>query len=135
MGRVQQQTDDYLNVELEKFNQQALKSQTPWILVKPLGTIVWIGPLFNPQKTGCWNCLAQRLRENRPIEGFIERQKQISYPLTPPLGFLPSTVQTALGMVATEVFKWIVQGENQQLESNLIAYDAISHCKLKIMAG
>ncbi|MEH2088175.1 TOMM precursor leader peptide-binding protein [Nostoc sp.] len=119
-------TDDYLNVELEKFNQQALKSQTPWILVKPLGTIVWIGPLFNPQKTGCWNCLAQRLRENRPIEGFIERQKQISSPLIPPLGFLPSTVQTALGMVATEVFKWIVQGENQQLESNLIAYDAIA---------
>ena len=119
-------TDDYLNVELEKFNQQALKSQTPWILVKPLGTIVWIGPLFNPQKTGCWNCLAQRLRENRPIEGFIQRQKQISSPLTPPLGFLPSTVQTALGMVATEVFKWIAQGENQQLESNLIAYDAIA---------
>lgn len=119
-------TDDYLNLELDKFNQQALKSQSPWILVKPLGTIVWIGPLFDPQKTGCWNCLAQRLRENRPIEGFIERHKQISSPLTPPLGFLPSTVQTALGMVATEVFKWIVQGENQQLESNLIAYDAIA---------
>lgn len=119
-------TDDYLNLELDQFNQQALKSQFPWMLVKPLGTIVWIGPLFNPQKTGCWNCLAQRLRENRPIEGFIERQKQISSPLIPPLGFLPSTVQTALGMVATEVFKWIVQGENQQLESNLIAYDAIA---------
>lgn len=119
-------TDDYLNLELDKFNQEALKSQSSWILVKPSGTIVWIGPLFNPQKTGCWNCLAQRLRDNRPIEGFIQRQKQISSPLTPPLGFLSSTVQTALGMVATEVFKWIVQGENQQLESNLIAYDAIA---------
>lgn len=119
-------TDDYLNPELDKFNQQALKSQSPWMLVKPLGTIVWIGPLFNPQKTGCWNCLAQRLRDNRPIEGFIQRQKHISSPLTPPLGFLASTVQTALGMVATEVFKWIVQGENKQLESNLIAYDALA---------
>ncbi|MEH1843166.1 MAG: TOMM precursor leader peptide-binding protein [Nostoc sp.] len=119
-------TDDYLNLELGKFNQQALKSQSPWMLVKPLGTIVWIGPLFNPQKTGCWNCLAQRLRDNRPIEGFILRQKHISSPLAPPLGFLASTVQTALGMTATEVFKWIVQGENQQLESNLIAYDAIA---------
>jgi oxazoline/thiazoline synthase len=119
-------TDDYLNPELDKFNQEALKSQSPWILIKPLGTIVWIGPLFNPQKTGCWNCLAQRLRDNRPIEGFIQRQKQISSPLTPPLGFLASTVQTALGMLATEVFKWIVQGENQQLESNLIAYDTIA---------
>ncbi len=119
-------TDDYLNPELDKFNQQALKSQSPWMLVKPLGTVVWIGPLFNPEKTGCWNCLAQRLRDNKPIQGFIQRQKHISSSLTPPLGFLPSTVQTALGMVATEVFKWIVQGENKQLESNLIAYDAIT---------
>jgi len=119
-------TDDYLNPELDKFNQQALKSQSPWMLVKPLGTIVWIGPLFNSQKTGCWNCLAQRLRDNRPIEGFIQRQKHISSPLATPLGFLPSTVQTALGMAATEVFKWIIQGENQQLQSNLISYDAIT---------
>ncbi|MDZ8260746.1 TOMM precursor leader peptide-binding protein [Nostoc sp. ChiQUE01b] len=119
-------TDDYLNPELDKFNQQALKSQSSWMLVKPLGTIVWIGPLFNPRKTGCWNCLAQRLRDNRPIEGFIQRQKHIFSPLATPLGFLPSTVQTALGMTATEVFKWIVQGENQQLETNLIAYDAIA---------
>ena len=119
-------TDDYLDPRLDEFNQKALKSQSPWILVKPLGTIVWIGPLFVPNKTGCWECLAQRLRENRPIEGFIHRQKQISSPLAPPLGFLASTVQTALGMVATEVFKWIVRGENQRLESNLIAYDTVT---------
>ncbi|MEB3282783.1 MAG: TOMM precursor leader peptide-binding protein [Lyngbya sp.] len=119
-------TDDYLNPELDQFNQQALKSQSPWMLVKPLGTIVWIGPIFNPQKTGCWDCLAKRLRDNKPIEGFIQRQKDISSPITPPLGFLASTIQTALGMAATEVFKWIIKGENQQLESNLITYDTIT---------
>jgi ribosomal protein S12 methylthiotransferase accessory factor len=119
-------TDDYLNPELDEFNQQALKSQSPWMLVKPLGTIAWIGPLFHPNQTGCWNCLAKRLRDNRPIEGFIQRQKEISSPLAPPLGFLASTVQTALGMAATEVFKWIVLGENKRLESNLIAYDTIA---------
>lgn len=119
-------TDDYLNPDLDKFNQQALKSQSPWMLVKPLGTIVWLGPIFNPITAGCWDCLAKRLRDNRPIEGFIQRQKDVSSPLVPPLGFLTSTVQTALGIVATEVFKWIVQGENKQLESNLIAYDTIT---------
>ena len=119
-------TDDYLEPKLDEFNQQALKSQSPWILVKPLGTIVWIGPLFYPYKTACWDCLAQRLRDNRPIEGFIQRQKDISTPSVPPLGFLASTVQTTLGMAATEVFKWIVRGENKRLESNLIAYDAIA---------
>ncbi|MBW4480626.1 MAG: TOMM precursor leader peptide-binding protein [Tolypothrix brevis GSE-NOS-MK-07-07A] len=43
-----------------------------------------------------------------------------------PLGFLASTVQTALGMAVTEVFKWIVQGENQRLAGTLITYDTLT---------
>ncbi|BAZ33079.1 hypothetical protein NIES4074_55890 [Cylindrospermum sp. NIES-4074] len=117
-------TDDYLHPQLEEFNQQALKSQSPWMLVNPFGTITWIGPIFHPHKTGCWQCLAQRLRDNKPIERFIQKQKQIS--LARPLGFLASTVQTSLGTAATEVFKWIVQGENQRLEGNLITYDTLT---------
>jgi ribosomal protein S12 methylthiotransferase accessory factor len=117
-------TDDYLHPQLEELNQQALKSQSPWMLVNPLGTMTWIGPIFHPHKTGCWQCLAQRLRDNKPIERFIQKQKQIS--LAPPLGFLASTVQTSLAMAATEVFKWIVQGENQRLEGNLITYDTLT---------
>ncbi|MBU7586023.1 MAG: TOMM precursor leader peptide-binding protein [Nostoc sp. TH1S01] len=117
-------TDDYLNPELEEFNKQALHSHTPWLLVNPLGTIPWIGPIFYPYKTGCWECLAIRLRHNRPIDSFIHRHKQIS--LSPPLGFLNSTIHTVLGMVATEIFKWIVQGENQRLAGTLITYDTLT---------
>ncbi|QSJ17996.1 TOMM precursor leader peptide-binding protein [Nostoc sp. UHCC 0702] len=117
-------TDDYLDPQLDEFNQQALKSESPWMLVNPLGTIIWIGPIFHPEKTGCWECLAQRLRDNRPVESFIQRYKQIS--LSPPLGFLASTMQTALGMAATEVFKWIVQGENPRLQGTLVTYDTLN---------
>ncbi|BAZ50704.1 hypothetical protein NIES4103_33210 [Nostoc sp. NIES-4103] len=117
-------TDDYLDPQLDEFNQQALKSESPWMLVNPLGTIIWIGPIFHPHKTGCWECLAHRLRDNRPVESFIQRHKQIS--LSPPLGFLASTVQTALGIAATEVFKWIVQGENPRLEGTLVTYDTLN---------
>jgi len=119
-------TDDYLDPNLDEFNRQALESRSPWMLVKPSGTIVWIGPIFQPQITGCWQCLAKRLRDNRAIESFIQRQKDISTPLTPPLTFFPATVQTALGIAATEIFKWIVTGENKRLENNLITYDAIA---------
>ncbi|MCM0593944.1 MAG: TOMM precursor leader peptide-binding protein [Gloeotrichia echinulata IR180] len=119
-------TDDYLDPRLDEFNQQALKSQSPWMLVNPLGTVFWIGPIFQPQNTGCWECLAHRLRDNRPVERFIQKYKQISTLISPPLGFLNSTVQTALGMVATEVFKWIIQGENKRLAGNLITYDTLT---------
>lgn len=119
-------TDDYLQDGLDAFNQQALHLSRPWMLVKPVGTIVWIGPIFAPGKTGCWQCLAQRLRGNRPVEGFIQRRKDISTPLTPPLSSLGSTLQTALGLAATEVFKWIVQGENKRLEGILVTHDTLS---------
>ena len=119
-------TDDYLQDGLGTFNEKALHRSCPWMLVKPVGTIIWIGPIVVPGKTGCWQCLAQRLRDNRPVEGFIQRRKDISIPLTSPLGSLPSALQTALGMAATEVFKWIVRGENKRLEGVLVTHDTLT---------
>jgi bacteriocin biosynthesis cyclodehydratase domain-containing protein len=119
-------TDNYLHHQLQEFNQQALKTQSPWMLLNPLGTIIYIGPIFHPHKTGCWECLASRIRDNQPIQSFIQRHQKTSTRLSPPLGFLASTVQTGLGMAATEIFKWIIQGENPRLESNLITYDTLT---------
>jgi oxazoline/thiazoline synthase len=61
-------TDSYLRTELAAVNQENLARSRPWMLVKPTGTLLWLGPLFSPQKTGCWECLAHRLRGNRPVE-------------------------------------------------------------------
>jgi oxazoline/thiazoline synthase len=119
-------TDNYLQEGLDSFNQHALQLKRPWMLVKPVGTIVWIGPIFYPGKTGCWECLAQRLRGNQPVEAFIQRRKGTSTPLAIPLNLLPSISQTALGMAATEIAKWIVQGENRQLEGVLVTLDTLS---------
>ena len=129
-------TDDYLHPDLDEFNQQALSSQKPWMLVKPVGTISWIAPLFIPHKTGCWHCFAQRWRDNSPMEEFIKRKNnKIRYKekeiettknLIPPLASCEATMQTALTMAATEVFKWIVQKSNSRIEGNLITYDTLS---------
>ncbi|MBW4636409.1 MAG: TOMM precursor leader peptide-binding protein [Iphinoe sp. HA4291-MV1] len=118
-------TDDYLQEGLETVNEKALHFSRPWMLVKPVGTIVWIGPIFIPGKTGCWQCLAQRLQNNRPVEKFIQRQKNISTSLTPPLDPLPSSQQIALAMAANEILKWIVQGENKRLEGMLVTHDTL----------
>ncbi|MEM7762407.1 MAG: TOMM precursor leader peptide-binding protein, partial [Cyanobacteria bacterium P01_A01_bin.40] len=119
-------TDDYLDPYLAELNQKLLQSQVPWMLVKPVGTMVWLGPLFESSQTACWQCLASRLQENRPIESFVQRvNKQSVEPLSPQ-GFLPSTQQTALSMAATEVFKWIVQGGNNHLTNTLITYDTLT---------
>jgi len=119
-------TDDYLHVDLDAFNQNALQFQRPWMLVKPVGTVVWMGPIIEPGKTGCWHCLAQRLRDNRPIERFIQNQQHRPTPIPIPLTSFSASVQTALGMAATELFKWIVQGENQRLTGVMVTHDTLS---------
>ncbi|WP_224412301.1 TOMM precursor leader peptide-binding protein [Oscillatoria salina] len=68
-------TDDYLRAELAEINRENQRRSRPWMLVKPIGTSLWIGPIFHTPQTGCWECLSQRLQGNRPIEKFIQRRR------------------------------------------------------------
>jgi ribosomal protein S12 methylthiotransferase accessory factor len=119
-------TDDYLREELDEINRINLEKARPWMLVKPIGTVLWIGPIFHPQKTACWQCLAQRLRNNRPSEGFIQRRRDSVSPLTPPLVDLPVTQEIAYAMATNEILKWIICGENKRLEGMIVTYDTLS---------
>ncbi|MEG4207998.1 TOMM precursor leader peptide-binding protein [Microcoleus sp. Pol7_A1] len=69
-------TDDYLQPELSRINQMALQNQQPWLLVKPMGGMLWFGSIFDPGETGCWECLAHRLNGNREVEASILRQQK-----------------------------------------------------------
>ncbi|HBE18194.1 MAG TPA: adenylate cyclase [Cyanobacteria bacterium UBA11149] len=119
-------TDDYLREELAEINQANLDKSRPWMLIKPVGTQLWIGPIFQPGKTGCWECLGQRLRNNRPSEGFILRRRDSLSPLTPPQVNLPGIQEIALTMATNEILKWILQGENQRLAGVMVSYDTLS---------
>jgi oxazoline/thiazoline synthase len=119
-------TDDYLQPNLAEFNRKSIESQIPWLLVKPFGSIIWLGPIFDPQYTACWQCLASRLQDNRPVASFVQRSDgSLTAPIAPQELF-PATMQTALGMAATEVFKWIVASKNDRLTNTLITYDALT---------
>ena len=118
-------TDNYLQPQLAEINQQALAIGQPWLLVKPIGSVLWIGPIFVPGETGCWDCLAQRLRGNREVETSVLRQKQKqAQSVAPSLArgrgdvvgclptaraTLPSTLQMGLQFAATEIAKWVVR--------------------------
>jgi ribosomal protein S12 methylthiotransferase accessory factor len=69
-------TSDYLCDDLAIINRQALVSGTPWLLFKPLGTVLLIGPVFVPGTTACWECLAHRLRTNRHVDQFLSKHAQ-----------------------------------------------------------
>ncbi len=100
-------TDDYLQEGLADFNAQALAGTQPWLLAKPVGTVVWIGPLFHPGVTGCWECLAQRLRANREVERFLQARKGTTRPLAASRAALAPTSQVAVGLIAHLAMRWI----------------------------
>jgi oxazoline/thiazoline synthase len=119
-------TDDYLQTDLERFNQEALQQQRSWLLVKPVGIEIWIGPLFIPGQTACWQCLKQRLQGYRTIENYLRQQQHQTQSWVTSLSLLPSTLQTALNIAATETIKWLVSGRNPSLENNLVTFNTLN---------
>lgn len=119
-------TDDYLQDGLEAFNRAALRDKRPWLLVKPKGVDLWLGPLFIPAETGCWACLAHRLRRHRKVENYLQKQKNTTSPLTTALATLPSTQQTALEIATTEILKWVATGESETLKGQIVSLNTLS---------
>jgi bacteriocin biosynthesis cyclodehydratase domain-containing protein len=118
-------TDDYLRADLADLNREALERRSPWMLVKPVGAVLWIGPIFRPGHTGCWECLADRLRHSP------ERQIQLGAgPANDHAvlsrAHLPVTIEIASQLAALEVWKWIALGHSERLEGKLVTLDALA---------
>ncbi len=76
-------TDDYLRPALADLNQTMLAAQRPWLLVRPWGREIWLGPHIIPHQTGCWHCLATRLRGQRPTERYLQQRLNTAEPMAP----------------------------------------------------
>lgn len=86
-------TDDYLTPELQAYNTSSLRTGRAWLLLKPAGPVMWLGPLFRPGVTGCWECLAHRLWQHRAVEAYLQaRADQTTHRRTaspPPVDRVP----------------------------------------------
>ncbi|NES79908.1 MULTISPECIES: hypothetical protein [Okeania] len=41
--------------QLAKINETAVCAHQPWLLAKPVGGLLWLGPIFEPEDTGYWD--------------------------------------------------------------------------------
>ncbi|MEO8903484.1 MAG: TOMM precursor leader peptide-binding protein [Polyangiaceae bacterium] len=96
-------TDDYLTPELASLNANRIRTERPWLLLKPNGAVPFIGPLFMPNDGPCWECLAFWLRGNRPVEELVRRQRQAAGPVSPPQASLPASIQAVAHLAAVGV--------------------------------
>jgi len=100
-------TDDYLREELRACNADALRSRRPWMLVKPIGVVLWIGPTFYPDDSACWECLAQRVSTNRQVESYLAMKTADGTAPGAARATLPLSVALSLHLAAIETAKAI----------------------------
>ena len=119
-------TDDYLNPDIAFINQTALHNRRPWLLARLVGAQLWLGPLFQPGQTACWECLAQRLRHNRQVDAYIIRNSPHEDFIARPLAAAPMTTALGANLAATEIAKFLTQGQNRQLTNVLLTYNTVT---------
>src|SRR5262249_53941708 len=62
----------------------ALVDEHPWLLVKPLGQVLWLGPLFRPGQAACLECPGPPPRLDRAVGRALQQRSGPSGPLPGP---------------------------------------------------
>lgn len=101
--------DDYLNPCLGEMTDAMQVVGIPWLLAKPAGAQLWIGPFFEPKgkHASCWYCLADRLRGHRLAETCAVDELGRPGPISPPMASVPPLSSAAMDLVALEATKWL----------------------------
>lgn len=119
--------DDYLAPDLEKIDAAHHESGQPWLLTRPGGVVLWIGPLVRPGQTACWTCLAQRLRINRQVERYTEKYATALPARNSGASASPGSLLAGISLAAMEVAKALVVSESHDLANKILTLDLISH--------
>ncbi|QFZ21149.1 TOMM precursor leader peptide-binding protein [Saccharothrix syringae] len=116
--------DDYLSPALRDVDEQHRRDGTPWLLLKPNGAQVWVGPVFTPGEGACWCCLAGRLAANRPAEAHVQARRGRLGPAARPAVGLSPVASTAFEVAALEAAKWLA-GYRHAGQRQVWAFDSL----------
>jgi bacteriocin biosynthesis cyclodehydratase domain-containing protein len=124
--------DDYLRPSLFEHNRAALADARSWILAKPCGRDIWIGPLFIPGQTACYECLRPRLERNQIARHFAAGKRELGKIEPMPAAMLPSTLALAARLLALEAAKHLAGRVDSPLlgkvlSLNLASFETQSH--------
>lgn len=120
-GPVVVMADEYLDPRLSELDMALRAEGRPWLLAKPVGLEVWIGPYFRPDVTGCWHCLAERLDGNRPIGQFLRMSADDDEPVRASIAASPASLGLAAYFIANAVTAMLLDGELPALEGVLLS--------------
>lgn len=117
---------DYLDDALAAIDADARARGAPWMLVREAGAEAWIGPLFVPGRTGCWSCMAARLRLARPVVGYVADRLGVARASLPARAGTRATRALAAALAAQSAALWSAGPDGCPLVGALVTLDAIT---------
>ena len=116
-------TSSYLESQLSELYLASRNTGKQYLLCKPTGSEIWIGPVIGHIPAYCWTCLAHSLELNLPLHSYKgDENTKESYSTYS--AYSPEPVlKTAGGLVALETIKWLAASESFYLEDNLLSLD------------
>lgn len=100
-------TDDYRRDGVRAFNRTMLDRGTPWLLSKPWGSVVWIGPIFVPGETACAECLLVRLRQRSMTESYLRQRGAVRGAFVESTADLPVTRTLAAQLTVLQAVRFL----------------------------
>lgn len=119
--------DDYLNPLLADVDAAHRAAGVPWLLAKPVGTQVWVGPVFEPGAGGCWHCLSHRLWGHRRAEACVQHLLGRIGPADRAQVAVPALTALASNVVSLEAAKWLA-GHRYQAQRCVWTLDSVDLC-------
>lgn len=94
--------EDYIHPRFEKLNRELNIRGITWLLVKPWGQSLWLGPAFVHGQSACWACMQDRLIANRHAERYVAEHLQ-RLPVIPASGLMPGAVHFVSQAILTHL--------------------------------
>ncbi len=114
-------TPDYLHGDLEALAEKARSTGSHWLLCKPVGTEVWIGPVFGPDC--CWHCMAHRLQGHRKVQTYLSNTLGAAAVNAADVPHLAATLHLGYAAAATQAALWVAEPSNFEMERSIMTLD------------
>lgn len=114
--------DDYLDPRLATLDAAFRARRRPWLLARPRGRRLWIGPVFPGHGGACWHCLADRLWGHRRAEASLQDARHEDGPVPRPAVALPVTLGLAGHLLALEVLAR-ARGHRRPVDAGVLTVD------------
>ena len=110
----------YFDQHIAHLVEEASSTGQSFLLCKPTGASIWVGPVIGAGDVSCWHCLTHYLNMNHPTRGYNHRRNGSlkTNRASPPVPIL----QTVGGIVALEATKWLTTS-SYELNDTLISID------------